>query len=646
MCGIYGELVLTGGQAPDPAVARAMGAAIVHRGPDDDGLYHDEQAAFGLRRLSIIDLSGGHQPIANEDGSIVVVCNGEIYNFRELREELKVRGHRFRTGSDVEVLVHLYEEEGDAFVARLRGMFGFALWDRPRRRLLIGRDRLGIKPVYFAQLGSRLVFASETKALLTRPDYTPDLDRTALAEFLALGYVPAPGSLFAGIRKLRAGHLLVAENGTLAERAYWQFRLAPDHQASEADWIDRIRSAISDSVESQMVSDVPIGAFLSGGIDSSTIVACMGKSSLGAVRTYAIGYAGSSGAAIYNELDHARRVATAFGTEHREILVEPAVVSLLPRLVWHLDEPTADSALVTSSLVAEFARRDVKVILSGVGGDELFGGYDRYKLPHFVGLMQRLPASIRRGVVRPLLESLPVARHSRLLNLFRYARKVSQAADLDATARYHQLLEVFPAGDVQRLLDLPALPGSTALGRTLAAHASAEDLDQAMAADLATQLTDDLLLLTDKVTMAHSLECRVPLLDERLVDLAATLPARLRVRGPATRYILKQALRGVIPDATIERKKRGFGAPFGAWLTRELAPVTDELLGPAAVRRRGLLDPAFVGQVVAEHRSQRADNTDHLMALITLELWCRLFLDRTEPGEVAARLERQTRAAA
>lgn len=639
MCGIYGEVILSGADRPQEPVVRRMGAAIVHRGPDDDGLYLDERVALGLRRLSIIDIASGHQPIENEDGSVIVVCNGEIYNYRELRDELRAAGHHFRTGSDVEVLVHLYEAHGDAFVTRLRGMFGFALWDRRRQRFLLGRDRLGIKPVYYAQAGRRLAFASESKAILSRPDYSPALDDMALRQFLTLGYVPAPFSMFAGVRKLLPGSMLVIEEGRIEERRYWQFVVEPDRVPDEGQWIAEIRAALNDSIEAQMVSDVPIGAFLSGGVDSSTIVAAMSRFSSSPVKTYAIGYSGTTGAALYNELDYARRIAEKFNTDHHEIEVQPEVIQLLPGLVWHMDEPTADSALITSSLVSEFARRDVKVILSGVGGDELFGGYDRYQLPHLVSRFRAIPGPLRRGLLNPVLGMLPVARHTRLLNLLRAARKVALVADRDSVARYHEVMEVFGSTDLAALLPGGGRPFQSALTDALTRYLGNTDLDQMMAADLATQLPDDLLLLTDKVSMGHSLECRVPLLDERLVDLAARLPSELRVRGRETRYILKKALNGILPAETLHRPKRGFGAPFGAWFTRELSGVMDGLLGQVGLSGRGLVNPDAVRQLIGDHRAHRADHTDHLVALTTLEIWCRLNLDGQQPGAITEQLQ-------
>ena len=636
MCGIYGEVALTPGHQPDREAVARSGAAMLHRGPDDNDLYVTDRVALGLRRLSIIDVSGGRQPLFNEDRSVAVVCNGEIYNFRELRAALTTAGHRFRTGSDAEVLVHLYEEHGDDFVTRLRGMFGFALWDERRKRLLLGRDRLGIKPVYYATTNGSVVFASESKALLRRPDIEARLDPAALEEYLALGYVPNPHSLFTGIRKLPPGHIAVIENGTVQERRYWQLTISPREGVSEQEWTHEIRGALAASVEAQMISDVPLGAFLSGGIDSTMIVHYMAAAALGPVRTYSIGYDESSGGAFYNELGYAQDIATRYGTEHKELLVRPEIIALLPGLIWHMDEPTGDSAVVTTSLVSQHAARDVKVVLSGVGGDELWGGYDRYMLPHYVGLIRRIPAWLRRMALGPLTQALPVDRHSRLLNMFRYLRTLTTLADVEKSARYHQLMQVFGRRQLGDLLARGHSGGDDALLRLLARYPGEHELDRILLADTGTQLTDDLLLLSDKMSMAHSLESRVPLLDERLVDLAATVPAALRVRGRHTRYLLKRAMRGVIPDVTLDRRKRGFGPPMGGWLKRELEPVLGRLLSPAAVERRGLLRPALVTRLIDDHRANRADHTDQLFSLITLELWCRLFLDREPVDDLAA----------
>ncbi len=636
MCGIYGEVLLSDRGRIDPRVVRSMGDAIIHRGPDDDGVHMTERVAIGLRRLSIIDVDGGHQPLFNEDRTVAVVCNGEIYNFRQLRAKLTASGHTFRTGSDAEVLVHLYEEYGDDFLAHVEGMFGFALWDEAGARLLLARDRIGIKPLYYTTQNDRVAFCSESKALVGRADVGAALDPEALEQFLALGYVPNPHSLFAGVHKLRPGHLAIVEHGRLTEHCWWHLEFATRHGRSEQDWIDEIDATLADSVAAQMISDVPIGAFLSGGIDSSAIIAYMKRATPQPVRTYSIGYSGSSAADLYNELPFARQVADLFGTEHHEIMVEPNVISLLPNLLWHMDEPTVDSALITSYLVSEFASRDVKVILSGVGGDELFGGYNRYLMSHYVAQIRRVPGWLRRGVLAPLIRALPEDRHSRLLNLFRYVRSVSLLADAPESDRYRQMMEVFGRRDLDALLRADTRVGEDALARILTRYADAPELDRILAADVGTQLTDELLLLTDKMSMAQSLECRVPLLDERLLRLATTMPDDLRVRGRQTRYILKKALRGVLPDTIIDRKKRGFGAPMGAWLRRELEPVTNKLLSRAAVERRGVLDPRQVARILDDHRTQRADHTDQLMALLSLELWFRMFLDGETPADLSA----------
>ena len=420
MCGIYGILQLDGAAAPADSL-RAMGRLTVHRGPDDEGVHVDGPLALGMRRLSIIDVGGGHQPLSNEDGTLWLVANGEIYNYRELREALIAKGHAFRTASDCETILHLYETYGDACVEHLNGMFAFALWDARRSRLVIGRDRLGVKPLYVCNDGRRLLFASEAKAILAVPGVTAALDPAALSAYLALGYVPAPQSMFRGIAKLPPATMLVAEGGRVEQRRYWRIPSAVDTSRTADDWIAQTRARLEESTRMQMVSDVPIGAFLSGGVDSSAVVAFMAKHSDRPVKTYAIGFGGGDAEAFYNELPYARRVAELFGTDHHEIVVRPDVVALLPRLLWHMDEPIADTAFITTYLVSQFARRDVTVILSGVGGDELFGGYRRYLGSHYQAYFDRLPAPLRRAATA-LGQRLPSDRHSPLLNAMRLAK--------------------------------------------------------------------------------------------------------------------------------------------------------------------------------------------------------------------------------
>jgi asparagine synthase (glutamine-hydrolysing) len=637
VCGIYGVLSLSGARRTDAAVLSRMGRAILHRGPDDEGSFVDDQLLLGMRRLSIIDVSGGHQPISNEDGNLVVVCNGEIYNFRELRARLEQAGHRFATRSDTEVIVHLYEEYGDAFLEELEGMFALALWDRRARRLIVARDALGIKPLYYTLAQGQLAFASEAKALLELPYVRAQLDPAALAQYFAFGYVCAPSSLFEGIRKLEPAEALFVENGKLTSRRFWSLPEEVDESLSERDWIEATRAEIERSVRDQMVSDVPIGAFLSGGVDSSSVVALMSRHTDHPVKTYSIGFKGSSGAELYNELPYARIVANAFKTEHREIVVQPDVAAILPDLIWHMDEPVADAAFITTYLVSKFAREDVTVILSGVGGDELFGGYKRYMDESYRGRYQLIPRILRRHVIEPIARRLPSDRHSPLLNKLRLARAFVLADSLGFEDRYRRYMEVFDSAERADLL-LQPVPAEDCIARGFAGTRSKDPLRRLMDVDLATQMPEDLLMLTDKMSMAVSLECRVPLLDQRLVKLAARMPAKTRIQGSNLKHTMKLAMTGILPENILYREKRGFGAPIGAWFKSELAPLLREMLSESTLSRRGLLDPKAVAGLMLQHEKQEADRTDHLLALVNLEIWCRMYLDGATPATVADEL--------
>ena len=637
MCGIYGIFQLDGAAA-DPALMPAMGRVIVHRGPDDEGHHADGPCAIGMRRLSIIDLAGGHQPLSNDDGTLWLVCNGEIYNFRELRQELVALGHRFKTGSDSEVVLHGYAAHGEDFLQRVNGMFAFALWDARRRRLIIARDRLGIKPIYVYRDARRIAFASEAKALLALPGISAEIDPAALHSYLNLGYVTAPRSIFRGIRKLPPASMLTVEAGRVEERRYWRMLPTIDRKPSEAEWTERIRARLDEAVRMQMVSDVPIGAFLSGGIDSSTVVGLMAAHSDRPIRTYAIGFEGGAADDFYNELPYARRVADLFHTEHHEIVVRPDVVALLPRLLWHMDEPISDTAFITTYLVSEFARRDVTVILSGVGGDELFGGYRRYLGNHYQAYFDRLPGWARRAA-SALGERLPSDRHSPLLNLSRLAKGFLATAGMPFEARYLAYLQVFSLPEVARLLGPGGAESPDAITAAFG-HAAGEDaLNRMLAVDAETQLPDDLLLLTDKMSMATSLECRVPLLDHELVELAASIPEEVKIRGGRLKHVLKEAVSGLLPRDILERKKRGFGTPMGAWLKQDLAPLVRGLLSEPVVRSRGLFHFPAVRELIASHEANRVDGTDRLLALLNLEIWSRLYLDGHTAEDVTAELK-------
>jgi asparagine synthase (glutamine-hydrolysing) len=637
VCGIYGIIRLDGGPA-DPALMATMGRVLAHRGPDDEGHHTDGPSSIGMRRLSIIDLAGGHQPLSNTEGTLWLVCNGEIYNFRELRRELEALGHRFKTESDSEVILHGYAQFGDEFIHRLNGMFGFALWDARRRRLVVARDRLGVKPIYLYRDAHRLAFASEAKALLALPGFSADIDPAALHSYLNLGYVAAPLSIFRGIGKLRPATMVMVEDGRVEERRYWRISGETDREITEGEWIERIRARLGESVRMQMVSDVPIGAFLSGGIDSSTVVGLMAAHSVQPIRTYAIGFEGSPADQYYNELPYARRVADLFRTEHHEIVVRPDVVALLPRLLWHMDEPLSDTAFITTFLVSQFARRDVTVILSGVGGDELFGGYRRYLGNHYQAYFDRLPGWARRAA-SALGERLPSDRHSPLLNLSRLAKGFLESAGLPFEDRYRAYVQVFPRPEAQRLLrvDVPARPDM--IGAAFRHASGADPLNRLLVVDAETMLPDDLLMLTDKMSMATSLECRVPLLDHELVELAARMPENVKIRGGRLKHAMKEAASQLLPRDILERKKRGFGTPMGAWLKEELALLVRRLLSKTAIEGRGLFHYPVVQELVALHESNRIDGTDRLLTLINLEIWSRLYLDGRAPDDVASELK-------
>lgn len=641
MCGIHGIVSLNNNFTPTEEILQLMGNITVHRGPDDSGSYTENGLGIGMRRLSIIDLEGGHQPLSNEDQTLWLVCNGEIYNFRELREDLKSKGHKFKTGSDSEVILHLYEEYGDDFVLHLNGMFGFALWDVNKKRLVIGRDRIGIKPVYYYKDGDRLLFATEAKAILAVPGVERAIDLVALDSYLTLGYVSAPYSLFKRIKKLPIASLMVIENQKVEIKPYWKMPSELDFQRTEAEWKQKIKETIEKAVNQQMVSDVPIGAFLSGGIDSSAVVAFMAKHSSQPVKTYAIGFGGDSGGSYYNELPYAKQVSELFKTDHKEIIVKPDVVKLLPKLLWHMDEPMADTAFITTFLVAEFARQDSTVILSGVGGDELFGGYRRYLGEYYIQRYQKIPSIIRKNLLAPIARYLPSDRHSPLLNLSRLAKGFILSAEKPFAERYKSYVEVFSPEQIEQIELLRKSHSHEtydALAEAFANTNSEDPINRLFQVDSLTQLPDDLLMLTDKMTMATSLECRVPLLDQDLVELAARMPGSMKIKGRELKYILKECLHDVLPKEILYRKKRGFGAPMGSWLKNELAPLLKQVLSQKTIESRGLFNWDVVQKTIALHESNKEDHTDHLQALMNLEIWCRLYLDDVSPEDLTEEL--------
>lgn len=640
MCGIHGQVALNRGAKLSSELVRRMGDISVHRGPDDEGIYVGTDVILGMRRLSIIDVEGGHQPLSAEDGKVQLVCNGEIYNYRELKSELVAAGAVFKTGSDSEVILHGYLAWGAGVVDRLNGMFAFALWDGRQNKFILVRDRLGIKPLYYYRDNDVLMFASEIKSLLQNPALERQIDPAALEEYLAFGYVPAPRTLFAGIRKLPPATRMEVVGGQIRLHRYWQLQgERTDRGIEEADWNQRVLEQLEKSVAAQMVSDVPIGAFLSGGVDSSAVVGLMAGHASEPVNTFAIGFEGGPVEKVYNELPYARQVAELFGTRHEEIVVKPDVVSLLPKLLWHMDEPIADTAMVTTYLVSEFARKHVKVILCGVGGDELFGGYRRYLGNHYAARYRQVPAWIRQRLIRPLASRLPADRHSRALSTLRYAKTFIESAELDERKRYRSYIELACARDRKALMTQHPAGGADALDRAFDRSGDMTPLQTLMAVDLQTQLPDDLLLLSDKMTMATSLECRVPFLDHELVELAARLPDHLRIRKGTLKYVLKNALGGLLPEDILHRQKRGFGAPMGAWLRKELAETFDSLVNQRRVEARGWLNWPVIEEVIRKHRNQQADYTDLLLALMNLELWAQIYMDGQAAESISRRLQ-------
>lgn len=627
MCGIAGIVALDPRERVDPRRIALIRDVLRHRGPDGAGLRVDGPVALGHRRLAVVDVSGGHQPMASEDGRVWIVFNGEIYNHAELRPELEARGHRYRTRSDTETILHLYEEEGDACVERLQGMFAFAVWDGRRRRLLLARDRLGIKPLYYTLTDHELIFASEIKAILAA-GVVPRLRQDLLTEFLANRFVSGQETLFAGVQRLRPGHVLTWSLADgLRQRQYWQLpeRAAPDGGLREA--AADLRQRLQQVVRSHLMSDVPLGLFLSGGIDSAGLLAVMAAIVEQPVRTFAVGFDDPEA----NELGFARLAAARAGALHREVVVSPDEFwGALPRLAWHEDEPIAFPSSVPLYFVSRLASDHVKVVLTGEGADELFLGYNRYRVAAWNARLGRpywdlAPARFRRRVAA-WIATLPRA-------LRRHAARSFLALDPGPRALFFENFAVFDRPLLRRLLSDRALAERDPYAQGMACYeqGAGTALDRMSRTDIQTYLVR-LLMKQDQMSMAASVESRVPYLDHGLVEHVASLPAHLKLRGVTTKAVLRGALRGLVPDEIVARRKMGFPVPVGPWLRGRFWPVVENLvLGPRA-RERGLFDSAALNRIAAEHRAGAADHGDRLWLLLNLEIWQRVFVD----GEGAA----------
>jgi asparagine synthase (glutamine-hydrolysing) len=625
MCGICGIATTHG--AADAEALRAMSDLLVHRGPDSHGEHVDGGVALAARRLSIIDLEHGDQPIANEDGSCVVVQNGEIYNYPELRRELERAGHELRTRCDTEALVHLYEDLGPGFAERLRGMFAVAIWDARRRRLVLARDRYGIKPLYYRHVGGELRFASELRAL---PRGEIDLD--ALEAFLAFNSIPAPYSIFHDVRKLPPGHVLVWENGEISLERYARPGPAAEDElrdGDEAELIEELRARLRDSVRAHLLSDVPVGVLLSGGVDSAALAALAAQETPEPVHTFTIGFAERS----FDERDDARLVAQRYGTEHHELLVRPEPELLLRALAEAFDEPFADSSALPTYLVSQLAAEHVKVALSGEGGDELFGGYYTYAADLWADHLAPLAR-----VARPLVEALPAS--TRKASLDYKAKRFVRAAHLPPLERHHGWKEIFSTDARAELTGRRSAfdPVDVYRARYIET-AGAPQLARLQDVDFGVYLVDDLLVKTDRASMAHSLEARVPFLDPLVTNLAFALPTRLKVRGLAKKVALRKAMEPLLPSEVVHGRKRGFSIPAAAWLRGELEPFARETLSPENLQRQGFFQTQPVTRLLDEHVAGREDWSRQLWGLLAFTLWYERHVEQEPPRLESARME-------
>ncbi len=608
-----------------------MCGRMVHRGPDDEGYYADDHVVLGMRRLSIIDLAGGHQPIGTVDGKCWIILNGEIYNYRELRLDLERRGHCPQTHSDTEIALLAYREWGVAFVERLLGMFALAIWDRHENQLLLARDRLGKKPLYYTEQGRRLTFASELKCLVADPEMGRELDLTACWDYVRLGYVPGPRTILRGVRRLPPGHILVATPRDIGERPYWSLP-HPDGRTGIQRWsrpeaaAEEIGSLLRNAVRARLIADVPIGAFLSGGIDSSTVVALMAEAGMGAVRTFSVGFPEDG---KLDETEYSASVARHLGTDHTALPLDANCLDVLPQLAWHLDEPLADPAAIPTLLLSHLARKRVTVVLTGEGADELFGGYERYLLHAW---LERARSMLGARMLAWVMSSFGRARGSSRSSRVRRALHHFASGTRESYAEF-----VAPLGNaLLAKVTGPALrdssPNPNVVVRYLEEAADSSRLGAMQYADLRTWLPDDLLVKVDRTSMAASLEARCPYLDHRLVELAALLPDGWKVKGLTAKWILRRVARGLLSPQVLERRKHIFEVPIARWFRRELVPVAEELLAPTELARHGVFEPAVAGGLLNDHVTGRADYSRALWTMVAFQLWYRALADAPTGG--------------
>jgi asparagine synthase (glutamine-hydrolysing) len=620
MCGICGIINTEQDHAVAQADIQAMCDAIIHRGPDEEGQLVKGAVGLGMRRLSIIDLSSGQQPIYNEDRSIAIVLNGEIYNHLELRRELESRGHTFRTHADTEAVLHAYEEFGEECPNHLNGMFAFAVWDEKRHRLFIARDRIGKKPLYYYYDDKRLVFASEIKSILRVKDIPREIDPLALDNYLTFEYIPAPLSIFKNIRKLPQGHWLSLEAGRLQVQRYWRLYYRASYKA-EAELAEEFVALLRDAVKIRLMSEVPLGAFLSGGLDSSAVVAMMSQTAASGVKTFSIGFDNST----YNELPYARAVANHFGTEHHEEIITPDAVGLTEKIVRELDEPLGDFSVFPTYMVSEMARKHVTVALSGDGGDELLGGYETYIAEQTARRYSRLPGWLRKGMIEPVVSLLPPTDKKK--GFVNKSRRFIEGCRLPAHLQHVRWM-IFLQEAEKRMLYAPGFRGQLYghdpygfIKHAFSACNSDVPLDQQEYVDIVTYLVDDIMVKVDRMSMAVSLEARAPFLDYRVVEFCASLPAQMRLNGKRSKYLLKESFKGILPEEILNRRKEGFSIPIKSWMKEELKPMLLEFLSPAALQKTGYFAPRHVQRLIDEHLAGRENHSHRLWALLMFQMW-------------------------
>lgn len=630
MCGIAGWVNLDKNrpsQSHNEAVLHAMCERIVHRGPNSEGLWLDNTVALGMRRLSVIDLETGDQPVFNQDKSVIVMMNGELYNYREIRDELEKKGHKFVTKSDTEILPHLYDEYGEDLVDHLNGMYAFSLWDTRKKKLIIARDRFGEKPLYYGVFDGKLIYASEPKAILAHPSVKPELNLDALRQYLSYDYVPAPNSIYKGISKLPAAHMMTVDNGEVKIRRYWnQTFEKPYSKPTIESAAFNLKELLSDAVRIRLVADVPLGILLSGGIDSSTVAAFAVQHATERVKTFSIGFEEDS----FDETKYARQVAKHLNTEHHEEKLSATTAGdLISEIGTWLDEPLSDGSLIPTFLLAQFVRRHVTVALGGDGGDEIFAGYPMYYAHKVAKTYSSIPKFLRNGLIEPAVRALPVS--TKNMSFDYKAKRFVRAANLDAVERHHSWFGSFSADEQLRLLTpeiLAASDGDIYRGprEMLSLCDATDEIEQMQFLDMNYYMAEDILTKLDRAAMAVSLETRAPFLDPRVAQFAAALPLEYKLKGSNGKYILKKAVEDLLPQTILNRPKKGFGIPIAEWLKGRLNPLMHDLLSPERLSVQGLFEPEYVQTLIREHESGRASHHKQLWTLLVFQLWYNNFL--------------------